>query len=198
MFSVYLQPQSETLPEAVCPGQSLTYTCSYLNYEIEGNSLIDIEIGVSVTYPGRDPVGIVYDIDSALNVPLNVGLNTITNLLVRTQHFIQFLVTLTVPLSDSINGTLMQCSLSNPLPEDFNLRIRAHTIELTLPIKEGTYSLLSDHEFRARNQRFSFFFNSPNTTEQRFNHKPLSKPTLKILIHYHTHMDASTQAGING
>ena len=143
---VYLQPKEDNV-ESVCPGDNLTYTCTYRNFGISPNDIDEVQLGLTVTYPEQQPVSIVYDNSSPLRVSKDLGLNTVSTLNRWSQSDTIFSVTLTVPPS-LIEGTVMECSLLHPIYEGENRirRIWPDAITIDIPATEGmlcVYIILS-------------------------------------------------------
>ena len=132
---VYLQPEEDHV-ESVCPGERLTYTCTYKNFDISKNDIDEVRLGLTVTYPEQQPVSIAYDSSSPLRVSNDLGLNTVSTLTRWSESDTMFSVTLTVPPS-SIEGTVMECSLLHPIDRNENNRIRPDSITIDIPAAEG-------------------------------------------------------------
>ena len=128
-YSVYIRPEKSN-KESVCPGDTLRYSCSHVNYL--NRELRDIRLKVSVTYPESRTLSIIYDINSSLNEIENIGMYTYTLLVVQTKTFIQISITLTVPVFSGISNTVIECSLESSHPG-----ARSDVLNVNKPTKEG-------------------------------------------------------------
>ena len=138
-YTVYVRAE-ENILERVCPGDSVVYTCSHLNFRLLQNQIDQVQISLSVTYPGSQAIGIVYNRDDRIDISRELGMNTFSTLVTRTQTFVQFSVMLTVPPSSVIAGTTVNCSLIHPPPNDEASRVRSHIVTVDIPATEGTHN----------------------------------------------------------
>ena len=109
-FSVKIEPE-ENILVAVCPGDRVTYFCDSINHF--GYAERNLFLSWTVIYPGEDAVSIMYDTSSPTNFTRNLGLDTTSVLVTRSREFLKSSVTLTVPSSSVIMGTVVTCSLRN-------------------------------------------------------------------------------------
>ena len=135
---VVLQPAEDNL-EAVCSGENLRYTCTFSRFRISRSNLNEVQIGLTVAYPQQQPISITYSRSTRPQVANNLGLNTVSTLTEWSDSLIELSVTLTVPPSSIIEGTVLECSILRPIHDNEDFRIRPDMITIDVPAVEGMY-----------------------------------------------------------
>ena len=96
-----------------CPGDTITYNCSVLS-----NSEM-VHLTWHITFPGLAPITITYDNSSLINVVDYLGLNVSATLLrYIPDQYIESVIKFTLLKNVTMNGTLLECSVSPSLDND--------------------------------------------------------------------------------
>ena len=107
---------STSRDDIYCPGDTISYNCS-ITSNTETPHLI-----WSVTLPGLTPISFTYDSTSALNdihyLDMNITvtltkLNTIATTQFVNEEFIESIIVITVLKNVSMNGTELECSITD-------------------------------------------------------------------------------------
>ena len=101
------------IPDIVCPGDTITYTCTVL---VSNNE--SVNLSWRITFPGLMPIDIIYDDISDLHNLNNLAMGVTTSLTSFSNHRIQsVIIILTYPSNQPIrvnrNGTKLTCSATD-------------------------------------------------------------------------------------
>ena len=96
-----------------CPGDTITYNCSVLS-----NSEM-VHLTWHIAFPGLAPINITYDNSSLINAMDYLGLNVSATLLrYIPDQYIESVIKFTLLKNVTMNGTLLECSVSPSLDND--------------------------------------------------------------------------------
>ncbi len=112
-----------------CPMDTISYNCSILSNSER------VHLTWSVTLPGSMPVTITYDNSSILNNMNNLAMGVITILSTyRSDEYIESIIVLTLLIEVALDGTMLECSISDLDNETATLYINS----------SGSYVQLAD------------------------------------------------------
>ena len=97
-----------------CPGDIISYNCSVL---LSDNSA---ELTWTITLPGKIPLNITYDDSSLIDNGTDILGMGVSTLLVdyRRNEYIESVVVLTLMKNVTLNGSIVECSVSNFIDND--------------------------------------------------------------------------------
>ncbi len=107
-ISLLIHERNTARTDIDCPMDTISYNCSILSNSER------VHLRWRVTLPGSMPVTITYDNTSILNNMDNLAMGVITTLTTyRRDEYIESLIVFTVVRNIVLNGTMIECSISD-------------------------------------------------------------------------------------